>query len=230
MKEQLSFFEWEPDVDRYEFDFELRFPDIVIALHEHSGYATLPWRKAGFVVIQIDLKLGIDIYDWDYQKIDPKRVVGVMAFPECTDFTISGNQFWEEKDQSGQTEESLELVKKDLEVIKHFNPDWWFIENPVGRLASLLPELDDFGPWYFHPYEYGDPWKKKTGLFGKFKPPIKNPVRPIQIIAGNGDKYSPIHYYTWGSSENTKTIRSVTPPGFSKAFFKANCIVKKQEN
>jgi hypothetical protein len=222
---QIKLFNWKPVEPN--FDKTIRFPDIIISLFEQSGQASLPWRLAGYQVIQIDLKLGFDIMNWNFKRLSKDRVTGIMAFPPCTHFTVSGAQYWKEKDKDGRTQKYVALVEKALEIIHYFNLKWWFLENPVGRIAQLVPELQKYGPFYFHPCDYGDPWKKKTALYGKFRPPVKNPVTPYQIVAKNGDKYSPIHMLTGGKSNKTKMIRSVTPSGFAKAFFKANC--KKQE-
>lgn len=221
-EKQITLFEWEPSSPHVRVDAIVRFPDIVLSLFEQSGYASLYWRCAGYQVIQVDTKLGIDIMNWDYKALDKNRVIGIMAFPPCTHFSNSGAQYWAEKDKDGRTVENVKLVEKALEIINYFEPGWWFIENPVGRIAKLVPELQNFGPFYFHPFQYGDPWKKKTALYGKFRPPKKNIVTPIQRIASNGDKYSPIHMSTGGKSEKTKMIRSVTPKGFAKAFYEAN--------
>lgn len=219
-KEQVDLFDWEPKDNFDHVNIEPTLPDIVIALYSHSGFSTLYWRLGGYQTINIDQRLGMDIFEWDYKNIDRDRVIGIMAFPPCTHFSLSGAQYWEEKDEDGRTEEAVELVEKALEIKDHFDPNWWFFENPVGRINDLVPELGD--PFYFHPYEYGDPWKKKTALFGKFKPPVKNPVEPYQMIDKNGKKYSVIHWKTGGTSDRTKLIRSLTPKGFAKAFYKAN--------
>lgn len=219
---QISLFDWEPSASHVRVDALVMFPGIVLSLFEQSGYASLYWRMAGYQVISVDTKLGIDIMNWNYKALDKSRVIGIMAFPPCTHFTNSGAQYWKEKDEDGRTAENVKLVKKAMEIINYFEPDWWFLENPVGRIAKLVPELKNYGPFYFYPYEYGDPWKKKTALYGKFKPPVKKPVKPIQKVAGNGDKYSPIMMATGGKSEKTKMIRSVTPKGFAKAFYLAN--------
>jgi hypothetical protein len=100
-----------------------------------------------------------------------------------------------------------------LEIVSWF-PDikFWVLENPVGRLQTLRPQLGK--PWYFQPHWYGDPWTKKTGLWGKFNKELpKNEVAP--------DPNSWI-MKLGGKSERTKELRSMTPPGFAKAFFEAN--------
>jgi len=156
-------------------------------------------------------------------------VDGILAAPPCTDFTVSGAQYWPAKDKNGTTEKSLELVRQVLRTVEFCKPDWWAMENPVGRLNTLLPELKKYGPWYFQPCDYGDPYTKKTGLWGRFTPPLPlfvggdRSVTPEYVIAKNGDRYSPVHWSSGGKSEKTKTLRSATPMGFSYSFFLANC-------
>jgi hypothetical protein len=86
------------------------------------------------------------------------------------------------------------------------------LENPVGRLNKLRPQLGN--PWYFQPWHYGDAYTKKTGLWGNFnKDLVKQEVTP--------DPNSWI-MKLGGKSEKTKELRSMTPLGFAEAFFKAN--------
>ena len=87
------------------------------------------------------------------------------------------------------------------------------LENPVGRLRRWLgpPTL------MFNPCDYGDPYTKKTLLWGKFFPPKQTKVAPVKVCA-QGSWVQKLG----GSSERTKELRSMTPPGFAKAFFDAN--------
>lgn len=191
------------------------FPKIIISLFDYSGEWSKWYRINGFRVIQIDIKLGLSIYDFDYKSIARDLVKGIIAAPPCTDFSVSGAQYWQQKDADGRTAKSVALVKKTLEIIDFFNPEFWALENPVGRLPKLVPELQDYGPFYFNPCDYGDPWTKKTGLWGSFKPLLRNPVNPI--------KYSSQGSWTQllgGKGEKVKELRSVTPPIFRKRFMK----------
>ncbi|MFN4313305.1 MAG: hypothetical protein ACK4E0_03355 [Chitinophagaceae bacterium] len=193
---------------------------IIISLYDYSGIWSAPYRKAGYRVLQVESKLGFDVFNWNYQIIPPELVAGILAAPPCTDFAVSGAQYWKQKDKRGQTRESLRLVKRTLEIVEHFQPSFWAMENPVGRLNKLLPELEQFGPWYFEPYWYGDPWSKKTGLWGKFnKPKPDKIVKPVRFT--NQGSWTQL---LGGKSERTKELRSITPPGFARAFYKANPI------
>ena len=87
-------------------------------------------------------------------------------------------------------------------------PQWWALENPVGRLGHYLgkPVI------YFDPCDYGDPYTKKTCLWGNFNVPIKAPVEPTE--GGKMWRIPP--------SKDRPKLRSITPSGFAKAFFEAN--------
>jgi hypothetical protein len=192
----------------------IRKKPIILSLFDESGQWSEPYRKAGYVVVQIDLKLGIDIMTWKYREIPRERVRGILAAPPCTHIAGSGAQYWPAKDRDGRTREAVKLVRKTLEIIRYFNPKFWAIENPVGRMNTIIPEIAAFGPWYFNPYEFGDAYTKKTGLWGKFKMPLKDPVKPKKTT-----KHGSWVMALGGSSDRTKEIRSITPKGFSEAFF-----------
>jgi site-specific DNA-cytosine methylase len=145
---------------------------ILISLFDYSGCWSAPYRKAGYRVLQVEKKLGFDIFKWDYKAIKTVLVGGILAAPPCTDFTVSGAQYWAKKDKAGDTEASVKLVRKVLEIARYFKPRFWVIENPVGRLNELVPELKSYGPWYWQPFQFGDPWTKKAGLWGEFNRPI----------------------------------------------------------
>lgn len=193
---------------------------VILSLFDHSGNWSRPYRENGYEVFQVDLKLGIDILDLTIEDMPFDRVHGILAAPPCTDFASSGAQYWKKKDQDGTTEKSMNLVSKVLEFVEHYKPVWWCLENPVGRLSTLFPELGK--PWYFNPHEFAgwstDPqlerYTKKTGLWGSFNLPQKHPLTPI---LGN----SPI-MKLGGRSEKTKELRSITPQGFAKAFYLSN--------
>lgn len=188
---------------------------IILSLFDTTGSWSLPYKEAGYRVIQVDIKDGIDILSWDYKAIPKELVAGILAAPPCTDFSVSGAQYWPAKDADGTTAYAVLLVKKTIEIIQYFEPKFFAIENPVGRISKLVPELGK--PWYFQPWEFGDPWTKKTGIWGSFSIPQKDQVDPVSF-AGQGS-WSQL---LGGKTAWTKHIRSVTPPAFARAFFRAN--------
>jgi hypothetical protein len=179
---------------------------IILDLCGGTGAWSKPYKDAGYTVYVIDLKYGDDVRL--FKKPDC-HVYGILAAPDCTHFAGSGARWWAEKGEKALLD-GLSVVDACIRIIYACNPVFWALENPVGRLKHYLGEP----VMYFNPCDYGDPWTKKTCLWGKFNPPVKNPVEPTE-----GSKLWRMY---GGKSERTKTMRSITPTGFAKAFYEAN--------
>lgn len=187
----------------------------LLALFEISGNGSEPYRNAGWNVVQVDIQSGTDILTWDYKQYPRDYFRGCIAFPPCTAYAGSGARWWKEKDESGETEYFDSLVRKMLEIIEYFRPGlkFWYAENPVGRIAKRVNEISKYRLLLFNPCEFGDPYTKKTVLYGEFNPfLIRNNVAPTE-----GSK---MHLLPPGP--NRQNLRSETPKGFANAFFEAN--------
>lgn len=178
----------------------------VYSLCDYSGEWIKPYKEAGYSTVAIDLKNGQDVR---LLIIPDVPVYGVLAAPPCTVFAGSGAK-WRSLRATSEVLEGLSIVDACLRFAYAVKPVFWAIENPVGWLRDYYGEPG----FYFDPCDFGDPYAKKTCLWGKFNIPIKNPVEPIE-----GSK---IHLSWGGRSERTKTMRSLTPLGFARAFFEAN--------
>ncbi len=196
----------------------------VLSMFDYTGNWPRPYEEAGYNVIQLDRKLDVDINGLNYEWLIDNVFEGfetidiILAAPDCTHFASSGAQYWEEKDSDGRTREAVELVHQVLRTVDACMPEIWALENPVGRLSKLVPELTHLGPWYFQPYWYGDPYTKKTGLWGNFCRDLpRNEVVPLKSC-----KQGSWLMKLGGKSERTKELRSETPVGFARAFFLAN--------
>lgn len=186
---------------------------IILDLCGGTGAWSDPYKEAGY-----DVRL-ITLPEQDIRSyVPPDNVYGILAAPPCTHFANSGAQYWPTKDKDNRTLTDLEIVTACLMIVAKTQPKFWVLENPVGRLKRWLgqPEI------YFNPCDYGDPYTKKTCLWGNFNIPVKNPVEPEFVIAKNGDRYSKTHWGTGGTSARTKELRSITPKGFARAFMEAN--------
>jgi len=181
----------------------------ILSLFDYSGSWSKPYKEAGYNVTQIDIKLGLDILEYDYH-LD--SVYGILAAPPCTDFSLAGSRYFKQKDADGRTAKSVQLVHKTLEVIKHYQPHFWVVENPMSRIHKLVPELGEI-KYKFQPYHHGDPWQKMTWLWGEFNIPERHEVENTQ---------GRIIWKVGGASEKTKEFRSMTPMGFAQDFFEAN--------
>jgi site-specific DNA-cytosine methylase len=193
----------------------------ILSLFDYSGRWSRPYKELGYEVYQVDIKLGIDILELDVKDMPFDSLHGILAAPPCTDFASSGAQYWKVKDADGRTDASLALVDKVLEFVDYYNPKFWVLENPVGRLPKLRGQLGS--PWYFNPNEFAgwlegeeseaERYTKKTGLWGRFNKPER---RSLEVTGAS-----------WimklgGKSERTKELRSMTPLGFAYAFCAAN--------
>lgn len=120
----------------------------VISLFDHSCAWSAPYWSAGHDVYPFDLdneEAPVDVNElcaeWFFEDNDFGIVDGILAAPPCTDFTVSGAQYWKAKDTDGSTEASVELALQVLRAVDLFQPDFWALENPVGRIHKLIPEL-----------------------------------------------------------------------------------------
>lgn len=185
----------------------------VLSLFDASGEWSKPWAEAGYNVVTFDLTTGQDINDFSaemlLEEFGNDNIWAILAAPPCTDYSSSGAQFWKKKDADGRTEASNELVRQVLRTVELFRPAVWAMENPVGRMAKLtgLPPAQ----LTFNPNFYGDPYTKKTLLWGAFNNEL--PLAPVEPTEGS--KIAKI-------SGNDKYARSLTPEGFAYAFFMAN--------
>ena len=194
----------------------------ILSLFDFSGVWSQPYVDKGYAVTRLDIQTGGDVLTFDSNAYlaEHGQPQGILAAPPCTDFASSGARWWADKDKDGRTGEALRLIDATLAIVDVLQPAWWALENPVGRLTRLRPQLGK--PWYFQPWWYGDAYTKKTGLWGDFNRDMKrNEVEPI-MYESNGKRGSWQWAKLGGKSERTKRLRSQTPRGFALAFAEAN--------
>lgn len=176
----------------------------ILSLCDYTGNWSSPYRAAGYDVRQIDLQHGDDIRLFEAL---PYPVRGVLAAPPCTEFASSGARWWQDKGEQ-KLLDALALVDACCRVVLVHRPQWWVIENPVGRLNRFLGEPS----FVFDPCDYGDPYTKRTCLWGRFNAPFK-----ARVPAVEGSKM-----HRLPPSPDRANLRSATPMGFARAFFEAN--------
>ena len=181
------------------------FNKLILDLCGGSGSWAAPYREAGYNVRLVDLKFtGQDVRLF----IPPhNKVYGVLAAPDCTHLAGSGARWWEEKGENALLH-ALSIADACLRIAIMTRPKFWAIENPVGRLRRFWgePRL------IFNPCDYGDPYTKRTLVWGEFNLPEPYPVEPVE-----GSK---MHLIPPGP--NRQYERSITPAGFARRFFEAN--------
>lgn len=176
----------------------------VLSLCDYSGAWSAPYAEAGYDVVRIDLQHGKDVRLFEAL---PFPVRGILAAPPCTHLASSGARWWAEKGDV-KLLEALAVVDACLRIIMVHRPQWWALENPVGRLRTYLGEPT----MAFDPADYGDPYTKRTLLWGRFNKPM---MAPVEAVLGSAMWKLP-------PSPDRQNKRSQTPKGFARAFYEAN--------
>lgn len=177
---------------------------IILDLCGGTGAWSKPYKDAGY-----DVRL-ITLPDFDVMNYEPpKKVYGILAAPPCTMFSIARQNTKTLRDFKG----AIEIVHACLNIIWKCRFDnileFWALENPTGYLRQFIGKPT----FQFKPCEFGDPIAKRTDLWGYFKEPkkLKKPVDVPKTTNRNSANYP-----------RDPVKRAITPPGFAKAFFKAN--------
>ena len=208
---------------------------IILDLCGGTGSWSKPYLDNGYTVVNATLP------DWnvknesDQERLIAMKPYGILAAPPCTMFSYARQNAKTPRD----LREGMRTVQGCLDIIWRCQYDgelkFWALENPWGYLKLFLgkPAL------VFHPYEYGDPYTKRTCLWGLFNEPRKHPVSPIKIepnptnhsnnrdFTSSPEKFRHLKPIPEGYCERTglgerTVIRSMTPQGFANAFYKAN--------
>ena len=195
---------------------------IILDLCGGTGAWSKPYEDNGYDVRIITLPEH-DVLKWG----PPEEVYGILAAPPCTDFTILKIH--------QENPDSLKIVCRCIQMARDTNPVFWALENPTGYLRKYLQN-----PVYtFHPWEFGDPWTKRTDLWGAFYSPEKiytlwdevpknealyvRPGRSKPSIALlHKSAMADIEWMKDYKVENDASFRAITPQGFARAFYEAN--------
>jgi len=94
----------------------------------------------------------------------------VLASPPCTQFSTAGNHdawdFDTHEPQTAAARDAVALVFHTVGLIRGLSPDYWFLENPQGRLRWFLGRPTGEVTYC----QYGRPYMKRTDLWGEHPP------------------------------------------------------------
>ena len=144
----------------------------------------------------------------------------IICFPPCTYLTVTGNR-WFNVERYG--EKAIQRQKNREEAIKFFmtfaiaDCTRIAIENPVGIMSSEWRKPDQI----INPYEFGDPFEKKTCLWLKGLPKLK-PTNIVDVPPrkrfDSGKSMPQWYAEAWHMpKEERAKLRSKTFPGIAKA-------------
>jgi hypothetical protein len=193
---------------------------IVLSLCDRTGNMVQPWLEADYECWVLDIqhesgehrdgnlmRVGADILTW----LPPRREYAIaFAFPPCTNLSVSGARWFKDKGLAGLAE-GIALVER-CALICQWAEAPWMLENPVSVLSSYWRKPDH----RFQPWQYGDPYTKKTCLWtgnGFAMPAPQLTVMP----EGTEQKI-----WKMGPSPDRGDLRSETPMGFARAVYDAN--------
>jgi len=149
-----------------------------------------------------------DVRDYINQKWDL-----IIAFPPCTDLASSGAAWFEQKRKDGRQQASIDFFM----LFTKLNCQRVVIENPVGIMSSVYRKPDQI----VQPYQYGDPYEKRTCLWLKGVPLLKptSVVKPEARTVYESGKSMPTWYAdAWGKPKAERSkIRSKTFIGIARA-------------
>lgn len=129
-----------------------------------------------------------DILDFDVSKV-PFQPDIIWASPPCTFFSVASIGHHWNKDNTPKTKEAIlgvAIVQKTLDIIRHFNPKFFFIENPRGKLRKLdvVRGIDRTTVMYC---QYGDDRMKPTDIWSNHIYSTYNPHGFIPKACYNGN-------------------------------------------
>lgn len=182
---------------------------IILDLCGGTGAWSEPYRDAGYDVQVITLP-DHDIRDF---VLPAEPIYGILAAPPCTMFSLARTTAKTPRDFA----EGMEVVKACLNIIWSArykqSLKFWALENPRGYLRQFM----GLPPFTFMRCHFGDDGGKPTDLWGYYKAPKK--THPTAKPTRGNDNTESKWYNTVNGNPRK---RAITPPGFARAFFKAN--------
>jgi len=197
----------------------------VLVACEESQAVTKEFRKLGHEAYSCDIEPCSGGHpEWHLQQdvipLLEQEWDMIIAFPPCTYLTVTGNR-WFNIERYGEKAVQRHKDRKDaIEFFMMFanaNCEKIAIENPIGIISSEWRKPDQI----INPYQFGDPFEKKTCLWLKGLPKLEYTriVEPALRTQFKSGKSMPTWYaeaWKLPKAERAK-VRSKTFPGIAKA-------------
>lgn len=197
----------------------------ILVACEESQAVTIELRKLGHEAYSCDIEPCSGGHpEWHLQQdVTPllkEKWDMIIAFPPCTYLTVTGNRWFNVERYGEQALKRLEYRKQAIEFFMMFaNADCKkiAIENPVGIMSSEWRKPNQI----INPYQFGDPFEKKTCLWLKGLPELV-PTNIVDVPPrkqfGSGKSMPEWYAELWHlpKAERAKA-RSKTFPGIAKA-------------
>jgi hypothetical protein len=194
----------------------------VLELFSGSGSIKKVCEEKGYECISLDLKgadINIDILKWDYINAFPVGYFDyIHASPPCHTFSNLrrgwiGRTIKEFGDiiitheilDKDMIDKGLPLLRKAQDIIFHFEPTYWTIENPQGKMKNFMNGI----PHYIIDYCMYSDWgyRKRTYFWTNIEgfEPKKCDRKCGNMVEVDGRK---LHRNNCGNTERLKILRS----------------------
>lgn len=209
----------------------------VISLCDLTGNFVRPWVEAGYNAILVDPQHVVESVEhvgqntivrwpWTVEEALPALagvlstggVAFVAGFPPCTDLSVSGARWFEEKRHADPMFQARAVaVAEQCRTVGAISGAPYLVENPVSVLSRVFGPADH----WFHPSDYtafepADNYTKRTNLWTGNGFVMPQPQRDLSL----GEPDDRIHKAAPGPER--ANFRSATPMGFARAVFAAN--------
>ena len=177
------------------------------------------WHIKGDALKLIDGNCTFETTDGTTHRIDGKWDL-IIAHPPCTYLTVTGNRWFNVEKYGDSARKRIEDRKEAIDffmALANADCDKIVIENPIGVMSTEWRKPDQI----VNPYQFGDPFEKKTCLWLKGVPALEptNVVEPPERRKFKSGKTMPAWYadaFRLPKEERSK-LRSKTFPGLAKA-------------
>jgi site-specific DNA-cytosine methylase len=182
---------------------------------EESQEVTIEMRKVGIEAYSCDTQPCSGGHpEWHIQgDVTPlldKDWDMIIAFPPCTHLASSGAKWFDQKQKDGRQQQGIDFFMK----FANAKCQKVAIENPVGIMSSKWRKPDQI----IQPYQFGEPFSKKTCLWLKGLPQLKHTK---VVDGGERVKYSSgktmAKWFANASKKERSKIRSKTFHGIAEA-------------
>ncbi len=195
---------------------------ILIACEE-SQAVTKEFRKLGLEAYSCDIdQCSGGRPEWHYRAdvlplLEEEWDI-IIAFPPCDHLACSGNKHRAGKQKDGREQQGIDFFMK----FANCKCPRVAIENPVGVMSTRWRKPDQ----YFNPFNFGDPYRKKTCIWVKGLPPLTLDFQDSELteeqkgevmVTKGGNRMPKWYGELTPNNPDRKRIRSRTFPGIARA-------------
>lgn len=148
----------------------------ILELFKGSGSITNYYKNTEHNVVSLDFvkkylpDICCDIMEWDYKVYPVGHFDIIWASPECKIFsqlqnTNIGRKWKDMEELNEQRDIHSKFIKKTIEIIRYFNPTYYYIENPLYSKIWDYIDVDYKDDFIIIDYCYfGYRYKKPTKI------------------------------------------------------------------